>query len=69
MTGTSMYTLSPIPADLIHGAVELEQTDAGLLPQRLPAWALAQHPDVQLALAAAQPSGVRLAFRTTARVV
>jgi hypothetical protein len=69
MTGTSMYTLSPIPADLIHGAVELERTDAGLLPQRLPAWALAQHLDVQLALAAAQPSGVRLAFRTTARVV
>ena len=69
MPGTSMYTLSPIPADLIHGAVELERTDAGLLPQRLPAWALAQCPDVQLALAAAQPSGVRLAFRTTARVV
>jgi hypothetical protein len=69
MTGTSMYRLSPIPADLIHGAVELERTDAGVLPQRLPAWALAQCPDVQLALAAAQPSGVRLAFRTMARVV
>jgi len=69
MAGMSMHTLSPIPADLIHGAVEIEQTDAGLLPQRLPAWALAHCPDVQLALAAAQPSGVRLAFRTAATSV
>ncbi|MEW7849065.1 lipase [Massilia aurea] len=64
-----MHTLSPIPADLIHGAVEIEHTDAGLLPQRLPARALAQCPDVQLALAAAQPSGVRVAFRTAATSV
>ena len=64
-----MYTLSPIPPELIHGAVELEVTDAGLLPQRLPAWARAQCPDVQLALAVAQPAGVRLAFRTAASSV
>lgn len=59
----------PITPDLIHGAVETERTDAGLLPHRLPAWARAQCPDAQLALAEAQPSGVRLALRTAATVV
>jgi len=60
---------SPITPDLVHGAVELERTDAGLLPHRLPAWARAQCPDAQLALAESQPSGVRLALRTAATVV
>lgn len=57
---------SPITPELIHGAVEIERTDAGLLPHRLPAWARAQCPDAQLALAESQPSGVRLALRTAA---
>ncbi|MRX08979.1 lipase [Pseudoduganella sp. FT25W] len=52
--------------NLIHGAVDIEQTADGLLPYRLPAWARAQCPDPQLAMAAAQPSGVRLVFQTTA---
>lgn len=60
---------SPITPDLIHGAVEIERTDAGLLPHRLPAWARAQYPDAQLALAEAQPSGVRLVLGTAATVV
>lgn len=60
---------SPITPDLVHGAVELERTEAGLLPHRLPAWARAQCPDPQLAMAEAQPSGVRLAFNTAATVV
>jgi hypothetical protein len=55
-----------ISLDLIHGAVEIEQTTDGLLPQRLPAWARAQCPDPQLTMAAAQPSGVRLVLQTTA---
>jgi hypothetical protein len=59
----------PLIPDLIHGAVELEHTGDGILPHRLPAWARAQWPDVQLGLAEAQPSGVRLAFRTAASVV
>lgn len=59
----------PITPDLIHGAVEIEPTEAGLLPQRLPAWARAQCPDGQLAMAAAQPSGVRVAFTTAATTV
>lgn len=60
---------TPVSPDLIHGAVELERTEAGLLPHRLPAWARAQCPDAQLAMAEAQPSGVRLAFRTAATVL
>ena len=37
-----------------------------MLPHRLPAWAREQVPDEQSAMAEAQPSGVRLAFRTRA---
>ena len=51
---------------LVHGALELERTDRGLLPHRLPAWARAQCDDPQLHLVEAQPAGVRLALRTTA---
>lgn len=54
-----------ITPDLIHGALELETTVAGLLPHRLPQWAR-DRGDVQLRLVEAQPSGVRLAFTTTA---
>ncbi|MDN4039747.1 SGNH/GDSL hydrolase family protein [Massilia sp. YIM B02443] len=64
----SMHSVSPITPDLIHGAVELESTEAGILPQRLPAWTRPQW-DAQLAMAQAQPSGVRVAFRTAASVV
>jgi GDSL-like Lipase/Acylhydrolase family len=58
--------VTPITADVVRGALELEITTAGLLPHRLPAWARDQVPDEQLAMAEAQPSGVRLAFRTRA---
>jgi lysophospholipase L1-like esterase len=51
---------------LVHGCVEIEQTEAGLLPHRLPAWARRQTSDPQLAMVEAQPSGVRLAFRSRA---
>lgn len=64
-----MYSVSPITPDLIHGAVELEQLETGILPHRLPAWARAQCRDAQLAMAQSQPSGVRVAFRTAADVV
>src|SRR6478752_664742 len=62
-------TTTAITAALVRGALELEQTDRGLLPHRLPAWARAQVPDPQLLMAESQPSGVRLAFRTAATVV
>ncbi|GAA0251913.1 SGNH/GDSL hydrolase family protein [Cryptosporangium japonicum] len=55
--------------DLIHGAVEIERTDRGLRPHRLPAWARAQAQDPQLDTVEAQPAGVRLALRTTATTV
>jgi hypothetical protein len=58
----------PITPDLVRGALELEHTQQGVLPHRLPAWARAQG-DGQLAMAEAQPSGVRLALRTRATVV
>lgn len=60
---------TPITADLLRGALDLESTAHGLRPHRLPAWARAQYSDGQLAMAEAQPSGVRLVFRTRATVV
>jgi hypothetical protein len=65
----SGWTSTPIEADLLRGALDLERTTHGVLPHRLPARAREQVPDVQLALAEAQPSGVRLAFRTRATAV
>lgn len=55
-----------ITTALVHGCLETEQTEAGLLPHRLPAWARSQSSDPQLAMVEAQPSGVRLAFRSRA---
>jgi len=66
MTITSPTAITP---DLIHGAVEIERTDAGVLPRRLPAWARKQYPDGQLAMAESQPSGVRLVFQTAANTL
>ncbi|MFC9294162.1 GDSL-type esterase/lipase family protein [Streptomyces sp. NPDC057011] len=60
---------TPITAALLRGALDLERTAHGLLPHRLPARARAQCSDGQLAMAEAQPSGVRLAFRTRATTV
>jgi hypothetical protein len=59
----------PLTGDLVHGAVDLEPTDRGLLPVRLPAWARAQVGDPQLTMAASQPSGVRLVLRTAATAI
>ncbi|USX25088.1 GDSL-type esterase/lipase family protein [Oxalobacteraceae bacterium OTU3CINTB1] len=55
---------TPLSPEFIHGAVEIERTESGHLPHRLPAWARAQHSDAQLTMAESQPAGVRLAFRT-----
>ncbi|MCX5555943.1 GDSL-type esterase/lipase family protein [Streptomyces sp. NBC_00038] len=60
---------TPITADLVLGALDLERTEHGVLPHRLPARARAQCADGQLAMAEAQPSGVRLVFRTRATAV
>jgi hypothetical protein len=60
---------TPITREFVHGALALEQTAAGWLPHRLPAAARAQCGDAQLAMAEAQPAGVRLVFRTSARLL
>ncbi|AKK27142.1 SGNH/GDSL hydrolase family protein [Mycobacterium sp. EPa45] len=54
----------PISVGLLRGACELERTDVGLLPHRLPAWARAQCDDPQLAMAESQAAGCRLVFET-----
>jgi hypothetical protein len=50
----------------IRGALDLERTEAGLLPRRLPAWTRPQIPEAFCDMVVAQPSGVRLAFTTEA---
>ncbi|MFH8797523.1 GDSL-type esterase/lipase family protein [Streptomyces sp. NPDC017941] len=64
-----MLHTTPLTADLLRGALELERTALGVLPHRLPARARAQCSDGQLALAESQPAGVRLALRTRATTV
>ncbi|REK87619.1 lipase [Streptomyces inhibens] len=63
------WTATPFTGDLLRGALDLERTEHGVLPHRLPARARAQCADGQLAMAEAQPSGVRLVFRTRATAV
>ena len=63
------WITTPITADLLRGALDLERTEQGVLPHRLPARARAQNTDGQLAMVEAQPSGVRLALRTRAITV
>ncbi|MEV5203460.1 GDSL-type esterase/lipase family protein [Streptomyces sp. NPDC053720] len=60
---------TPVTTDLLRGYLDVETTAHGLLPHRLPARARRQIPDDQLAAAEAQPSGVRLAFRTRATTI
>ncbi|WEV28767.1 GDSL-type esterase/lipase family protein [Streptomyces sp. 71268] len=59
----------PLTADLVRGALDLEHTTDGVRPHRLPARARAQCADGQLAMAEAQPSGVRLAFHSRATAI
>lgn len=66
---TTDWITTPITSPLLFGALDLEHTPHGVLPHRLPAWARAQIPDGQLAMAESQPSGVRLALRTSATAI
>ncbi|MCW7941315.1 lipase [Streptomyces hygroscopicus] len=66
---TTKWIATPLTTDLLRGALELEHTEQGVLPHRLPGWARAQSTDGQLAMAEAQPSGVRLVFRTRATAI
>ncbi|WP_328695043.1 GDSL-type esterase/lipase family protein [Streptomyces sp. NBC_00342] len=69
MQTESDWITTPITADLLRGALDLERTEHGVRPHRLPARARAQCADAQLAMAEAQPSGVRLVFRTAATMI
>ncbi|MET8116227.1 GDSL-type esterase/lipase family protein [Streptomyces prasinus] len=63
------WITTPLTEELLRGALELERTAQGVQPHRLPARARAQSTDGQLAMAEAQPSGVRLVLRTRATAV
>ncbi|MGW1076695.1 GDSL-type esterase/lipase family protein [Streptomyces sp. NPDC002537] len=63
------WITTPIDPRILRGALDVERTALGVLPHRLPAWTRKQFPDGQLAMVEAQPSGVRLAFRTRATAV
>ncbi|QIS19655.1 SGNH/GDSL hydrolase family protein [Nocardia terpenica] len=60
---------TPIDAPLVRGAIELEHTTNGVLPHRLPARARHQFDDGFLTMVEAQPTGVRLTFRTDATTI
>ncbi|MFJ6388020.1 GDSL-type esterase/lipase family protein [Streptomyces sp. NPDC091972] len=60
------WITTPVTAEMLRGALDVERTEHGVLPHRLPARARAQNTDGQLAMAESQPSGVRLALRTRA---
>jgi hypothetical protein len=63
------WITTDITVGILRGAFDPERTAHGVLPHRLPAWARAQSPDPQLAMAESQPSGVRLVFRTRATAI
>ncbi|WP_392667302.1 GDSL-type esterase/lipase family protein [Streptomyces sp. LN785] len=63
------WITTPVTTDILRGFLDAEPTTRGLLPHRLPARARRQIPDDQLAVAEAQPSGVRLVFRTRATTI
>ncbi|MFE2066345.1 GDSL-type esterase/lipase family protein [Streptomyces sp. NPDC059467] len=63
------WITTPITPGLLRGALDLERTEHGILPHRLPARARSQCADPQLAMVESQPSGVRLVFRSRATAV
>lgn len=56
----------PITETIVFGVAELERTERGIQPHRLPARARAQNEDFGFSMAERQPSGARLKFRTAA---
>lgn len=63
------WITTPIESPILRGALDLERTANGLLPHRLPAWARKQFADDYLAMVEAQPTGVRVVFRTSATAI
>ncbi|WP_435652390.1 GDSL-type esterase/lipase family protein [Kitasatospora purpeofusca] len=62
------YPLVDGPVE-IRGALDLEATPVGVMPRRLPAWTKEQYQDPTVFGGTVMPSGVRLVFRTDARVL
>nr|BEK63324.1 SGNH/GDSL hydrolase family protein [Kitasatospora purpeofusca] len=62
------YPLVDGPVE-IRGALDLESTPVGVMPRRLPAWTKEQYQDPTVFGGTVMPSGVRLVFRTDARVL
>ena len=65
---TDDITLDGTPAVLV-GALDVDRTDTGVVPRRLPAWTRHQLVDPALAMLVTTPGSVRLAFTTDAREV
>ncbi|MFI9311396.1 GDSL-type esterase/lipase family protein [Streptomyces triculaminicus] len=53
----------------LRGALDLETTQVGVMPRRLPAWTKEQYQDPSVYGVTVMPSGVRLVFRTDARAL
>ncbi|HEX7303098.1 GDSL-type esterase/lipase family protein [Lentzea sp.] len=60
---------TPLTGELVRGVAELEKTDRGVLPHRLPEWVRTRFPDPQLMGAESRPSGVRIVLDTAATAV
>lgn len=69
MHNEQQWTTTRVSEEFVFSALELERTENGLLPHRLPWQARIQCADGQLAMVESQPSGVRLVFRTHATIV
>jgi hypothetical protein len=63
------FPTNNILTGFLRGALNVERTEHGLLPHRLPARARTLSADAQLARSEAQTSGVRLVFRTAATLI
>ncbi|MFC7340304.1 SGNH/GDSL hydrolase family protein [Saccharopolyspora griseoalba] len=63
------WVTQEITEKMLRGALEVERTGEGLLPQRLPGWVRQRGADAGVLLAASQPSGVRVALRTSASAI
>ena len=59
----------PVDEITIVGALDVERTNGGLAPRRLPAWTRPQLPDALSRVMVAMTAGVRLAFTTTSQVI
>ncbi|WP_017599529.1 GDSL-type esterase/lipase family protein [Nocardiopsis lucentensis] len=63
------WITTPVTPDMLRGAIEVERTERGVRPHRLPAWVRRQYPDEALMRTEAHTSGVRLCLRTRATVI